>query len=71
MPRHQRHRRLQHPHSHLTLVYHAQLARSHTSQAFSEKALVKKTVRDLEKLPAEAGRVTAVIHSEMFGEEAR
>ena len=55
----------------MTLVYHAQLARSHTSQAFSEKALVKKTVRDLEKLPAEAGRVTAVIHSEMFGEEAR
>ena len=36
------------------------------SKHFSERALVRKVVQDLDQLPAEAGNVTAVVHSDMF-----
>ena len=36
------------------------------SKHFSERALVRKVVQDLDQLPAEAGSVTAVVHSDMF-----
>ena len=36
------------------------------SKHFSERALVRKVVQDLAKLPADAGSVSAVLHSDMF-----
>ena len=36
------------------------------SKSFSERILVEKTVKDLERLPAAAGQVTAVLYSNMM-----
>lgn len=37
------------------------------SKSFSERILVRKTVSELESLPKDLGRVTAVVHDELLG----